>query len=174
MSLDLCHKISLGTSANHGVHGLAALKEDELIAFVDGSYDAANVTSGFGAVMIDASGVIGELSGSFSIKDGEDFMSMRNVTAELEGVKAAVNFALARNARKLTVYYDYEGIGRWADGSWQAKKELTQSYRDFIMEAKEKLEIELIKVPAHTGVIYNEMVDKLAKEATFAAVSDVD
>ena len=153
---------------------IAALKEDELIAFVDGSYDAANVTSGFGAVMIDAAGVIGELSGSFSIKDGEDFMSMRNVTAELEGVKAAVKFALAQNARKLTVYYDYEGIGRWADGSWQAKKELTQSYRDFIMEAKEKLEIELIKVPAHTGVIYNEMVDKLAKEATFAAVSDVD
>ncbi|MCR4755977.1 MAG: ribonuclease H family protein [Lachnospiraceae bacterium] len=153
---------------------IAALKEGELIAFVDGSYDAANVTSGFGAVMIDASGATRELSGSFSIKDGEDFMSMRNVTAELMGIRAAVNFALSSSCKRLTVYYDYEGIGRWADGSWQAKKELTQSYRDFIMEAKENLEIELIKVPAHTGVIYNEMVDKLAKEAAFAAVSDAD
>ena len=43
---------------------IAALKEDELIAFVDGSYDAANVTSGFGAVIIGASGVIRELYAS--------------------------------------------------------------------------------------------------------------
>ena len=153
---------------------IAALKDDELIAFVDGRYDAGNVTSGFGAVMIGSSGIIQELSGSFSIEDGEDFMSMRNVTAELEGIKAAVNFALSSSYRKLTVYYDYEGIGRWADGSWQARKELTQSYRDFITQAKEKLEIELIKVPAHTGVTYNETVDKLAKEAASAAVSEAD
>ncbi len=144
---------------------IEALKPGELIAFVDGSYDPAGPTSGYGAVIIDRDKNVHELTGSFSMKEGEEFMSMRNVTAELEGVKAAVDFALSHGYEKLTVYYDYEGIGRWADGSWQAKKQLTMAYRDFILKAGERIRIELIKVPAHSGVIYNEMVDELAKAA---------
>ena len=38
-------------------------------------------------------------------------------------------------------------------------------YKKFYDEIKDKLEVKFIKVEAHTGVKYNELVDKLAKEA---------
>ena len=44
-----------------------------------------------------------------------------------EGVKEAINWSIACSKKKITVFYDYEGIEKWATGEWRAKKNLTKN-----------------------------------------------
>lgn len=147
---------------------IASLKEDEVIAFVDGSYNAEEEKSAFGAIIISSGGNRDTLYKAFTKNLGEDFIALRNVAAELEGVKEAVNWSITYKMRKLTVYYDYEGIEKWATGEWKAKKDLTKKYVSFIQEKKQNITLEFIKVLAHSGIELNEEVDALAKNALLA------
>ena len=94
-----------------------------------------------------------------------DFLELRNVAAELEGVKEAIKWAIAYTKTRIKIYYDYEGIEKWADGSWRAKKDITRQYVTFIREKRVLITIEFCKVPAHSGIEYNELADKLAKNS---------
>jgi len=38
------------------------------------------------------------------------------------------------NKKKITIYYDYQGIEKWANGEWKAKKRLTKEYVEFIKD----------------------------------------
>lgn len=144
---------------------LQKLAEDEVIAFVDGSYSTAEEKSGFGVIIIDHKGIQTPLYKAFTKQLSAEFLELRNVAAELEGVKEAVKWAIAYKKAKIKIYYDYEGIGSWADGSWQAKKEITRQYVSFIREKRALITIEFCKVPAHSGVEYNEKADNLAKSS---------
>lgn len=141
------------------------LLENEVVAFVDGSYNSAEEKSGFGTIIIDNKGIQTPLYKAFTKQCSADFLELRNVAAELEGVKEAIKWAIAYNKTKITIYYDYEGIGKWAEGLWQAKKEITRQYVSFLKEKRKSIQIEFIKVPAHSGIEYNEMADKLAKDS---------
>ena len=145
------------------------LAPDEVIAFTDGSYSNAEQTSGYGAIIMDSEQELASLQGAVTLAEDPEYVAMRNVSAELDAVKAAVTWAITHAKRKSTIYYDDEGIGRWADGSWRTNKELTRAYAGFIEDMADKIEIELIKVPAHSGVAYNEKVDELAKSAIHQA-----
>lgn len=147
---------------------IADLKEDEVIAFVDGSYDVKGEISAFGAIIFSHGGNKDTLYKAFNKQLNEDFISLRNVAAELEGVKEVINWVIKYNKRKICVYYDYEGIEKWANGQWKANKELTKDYVHFINENKAFLEISFEKVPAHSGIRYNEDVDAIAKNAILA------
>lgn len=142
---------------------LSALKDDEVIAFVDGSYSSKEEKAGFGAILIDDRGVQTPLYRAFTKTLSSEFLEFRNVAAELEGVKEAIKWAIAYNKKKITIYYDYEGIGKWADGTWKAKKKLTQQYVAFLRDKRTLISVEFIKVPAHSGIEYNEAADSLAK-----------
>lgn len=147
---------------------ISALCENEVIAFVDGSYDATGEKSAFGAIIFSQGGNRDVLYKSFTKQLGEEFISLRNVAAELEGVKEAINWAIQYNKTKISIYYDYEGIEKWATGQWKANKAITKDYVCFIQEKRLSLQIEFIKVPAHTGVKFNEEVDTIAKSALLA------
>lgn len=147
---------------------IAILSEDEIVAFVDGSYDATEEKSAFGVIIFSHDGNKDILYRSFVKELGEEFISLRNVAAELEGVKEAINWAIKYGKKKIAIYYDYEGIGQWATGQWKAKKTITKDYVRFIEEKRPLLEIEFIKVPAHSGVKLNEEVDAIAKNALLA------
>ena len=147
---------------------IAILADDEVIAFVDGSYDVTEEKSAFGAVIISSGGNKDILYKAFTKKLGQDFISLRNVAAELEGVKEAVNWAITYKKKKLTIFYDYEGIEKWAIGEWKAKKDLTKKYVSFIQEKKNYIDLEFVKVLAHSGIRLNEEADRLAKDALLA------
>ena len=134
-------------------------KDDELIAYVDGSYRNSDKSHSYGVYMYN-----NEEEYSFSKRFFED-SKMRNVSGELKGAMRAMEFAESIGKRKIYLHYDYEGIRSWALGYWKANKEGTIFYKKFYDEIKGKLEVKFIKVEAHTGVKYNELVDKLAKEA---------
>lgn len=132
-----------------------------LIAYVDGSYDHSQLRYAYGCVLVFSDEVV-TLNGSGA---EEDYVSMRNVAGEILGSEQAVLWAIDNGYKAITIYYDYEGIEKWANGIWKANKIGTQRYKAFIAEKRKEITISFQKVAAHTGVKYNEMADRLAKEA---------
>ncbi len=138
------------------------------VAYVDGSYNINTKRFGYGVVLFteetaeDGSPVTVQLSKSFS---EPELAEMRNVAGEIMGAAQAMKSAAARGYKDLVIYHDYEGIAKWCTGEWKAKKKWTQKYRDFYREMSKSLNITFVKVEAHSGDVYNDLADKLAKEA---------
>ncbi|MGO1580409.1 MAG: ribonuclease H1 domain-containing protein [Peptoniphilaceae bacterium] len=137
------------------------IKDGELISYVDGSYRSKDSSFSYGAVLFDNKGLYETHSKRFYKEDS----TMRNVSGEIKGAMYAMQRAIELGKKKLYIHYDYAGIENWALGNWKANKEGTKEYRDFYSSINDKLEVVFIKVKAHSGVKYNEIVDKLAKEA---------
>ena len=135
---------------------------DGLLAYVDGSYNVKTKEYGYGCVFIKEQQVIGELYGKGI---NEEYASMRNVAGEILGCVVAINFALEKGYNEIGIYYDYEGIEKWATGSWQANTSGTQAYVKKMNALKNKIHITFIKVLAHSGDLYNERADLLAKKS---------
>ena len=109
---------------------LSELKENEVIAFVDGSFQEGK--SAFGVIIFDDKGNKEKLYKAFTENYNQEFINLRNVAAELEGVKEAIQWALKYEKKKISIFYDYEGIEKWADRTWQAKNKITKDYVGFI------------------------------------------
>lgn len=130
-------------------------------AYVDGSFNAHTGVYGYGVILF-SNGKKYEYKGN---GNDEDMKSMRNVAGEILGATRAIKESINLGLPEIFVYYDYQGIECWANGSWKRNKSGTIAYYEFVQEAKKKIKINFIKVKAHTGVEFNEAVDKLAKEA---------
>lgn len=147
---------------------ISSLSEDEVVAFVDGSYKPEVEKVGFGTIIISKGGDKYTSYKSFGKQYSKDLIALRNVAGELEGVKEAVEVAVSSNKTKITIYYDYTGIEMWATKQWKANKMLTQSYAEFMQEKMKQINVEFVKVPAHLGISYNEEADALAKKSLLA------
>ena len=151
--------------------GLAGSSEQEAVsagvrAYVDGSYDIANGKFSSGVVMVrineDGSVKTRELSQVF---DDAEAAKQRNIAGEIMGAKIAIDFCLRQGIDAVSIYHDYEGVGKWADGLWKAKNPMTQAYSRYVAKARTRMRIEFVKVKAHAGNKYNELADRLAKDA---------
>ena len=140
---------------------LFASEPGALVAYVDGSYNAENNQYSYGMVLLDGEQ---ELKFNRFFVD-EELATMRNVAGEIKGAEAAMRYAIEQGFRKLYIFHDYEGIAKWCLGEWKTNKEGTKAYKAYYDSIGDKLEVVFIKVAAHTGNKYNEMADKLAKEA---------
>lgn len=138
-----------------------ALNADEMIAYVDGSYDIADLSYSYGGVLIYGGEEI-EISKRYA---ADELSSFRNVAGELKGAMAAIEKAIEMGVKKIYLHYDYTGIENWALGNWKTNNIATKSYKEFIDSVSDVIKIEFIKVDAHTGDYYNEMADTLAKNA---------
>lgn len=138
------------------------IDEGTLVAFVDGSYDASSQAYGYGVVLINKNKDIEKITGSDNDKD---YVESRNVAGEIEGVKTAITHAVGKGYEKVVIFYDYEGIEKWATGSWNAKVATSKEYVHFIRDMERCIDIEFNKVKAHSGIEYNELADELAKKS---------
>lgn len=135
--------------------------DNTAIAYVDGSYNISTCEYGYGVVFF----YNGE---EIHLKKGfpkDDLAAMRNVAGEIKGSEAAISYAVSKHISSIKIYHDYEGISKWCTGEWKANKEGTIAYRDFYNNAKKHLKIEFVKVKGHSGDTYNDIADRLAKEA---------
>lgn len=135
--------------------------DDEAVAYVDGSFNAATNEFSYGAVIFYDNKEI-HLKEKF---DNEEMATMRNVAGEIYGSMAAMQYAMDKGIKKIKIYHDYEGIAKWCQGLWKTNKSGTIAYKSFYDEAKTKVKIEFVKVKGHSGDKYNDLADKLAKEA---------
>lgn len=138
-----------------------SIAEDAVEIYVDGSYHAATKEFSYGmVVLIDGK----EEKFSHKMTDSE-LAQMRNVAGEIKGSEAAMQYALDHEIPSIIIYHDYQGIASWCNGDWKANKPGTIAYRDFYRQASQKVNIQFRKVKGHSNNKYNDMVDRLAKEA---------
>lgn len=135
---------------------------DELVSYVDGSYEKRTGKAGFGAVFIVNNEVIHEAAESTPVDPDNNLW---NVAAEIAGIVYAVKWAVEHNYKDIHVHYDYLGLEKWYTKEWQAKNPVTQNYVKEMHELKPHINIHFYKVAAHTGVEFNELADELAKRA---------
>lgn len=91
-----------------------------------------------------------------------DASELHNVAGEIQGVIEATKWAIA-NDEPIVICHDYIGLSEWAIGNWKTNKQLTKNYAEFM-----KPHLNLVsfkKVSGHTGIVGNELADKLAKQA---------
>lgn len=138
-------------------------QEVELKIYVDGSYDAAAKQYSYGMIVLFSDGTTQQVCRAFN--DAPETSSMHNVAGEIEGAKAAIDYAILHGYKSLAIYYDYEGIEKWCTGEWRCNKEATKQYKEYYDKAIKSLVIHFIKVKGHSGNRYNEIADRLAKTA---------
>ena len=139
-------------------------KKEELpenYAFVDGSFNSATNTYGYGGFLVHG-GKKELLQGSGT---EEEMASMRNVAGEILGSMAAMQKAVELGIRELIIYYDYMGIEMWANGLWKRNKKGTIAYYDFMQSVRDRIHLSFVKVKGHSGVEGNEEADRLARLA---------
>ena len=133
----------------------------EITAYVDGSFLKGKVF-GCGCVIIKNGEVIAEISEAY---EDEELATMRNGAGEIKASEIAMRYALDNGYKSVSIYHDYQGIVSWCLGEWKTNKTGTIAYKEFYDSIKDRLNVYFVKVKGHSGDIYNDMADKLAKKA---------
>lgn len=139
------------------IDGLTAPVPKGLRVYVDGSFTPGYPKAGWGFVVVDGDEEIAHASGHTAF-DAES----RNIDGEVMASYQAMKW-LHEHDKNAVICHDYEGVARWAKGEWQAKSSIAKQYVSAIKPYVHRASFE--KVAAHTGVKWNEFVDKLAKDA---------
>lgn len=142
--------------------GVSEKHPDGLRIYVDGSFSPDFDRAGWAFVAVENDREIASESGVTDYP-----AESRNIDGELTASLRALAW-MKRSGKRGVVCHDYEGIARWAKGEWKASKPVAIRYREAVREFPDaKFE----KVPAHSGVKWNEVVDERAKKAIAAAKS---
>ena len=150
---------SFGTraEAEAWISGMEAPVKEGIRVFVDGSYSPDFPNSGWAFVVTENDQELARGSGLTAFE-----AESHNIDGEVMASYQAMRW-LDSHDKHGVICHDYEGIARWAKGEWQAKSNIAKRY---VAAAKPYLHrVQFEKVAAHTGVKWNELVDKLAKEA---------
>ncbi len=132
-------------------------------AYVDGSY--INGSVGYGAVILHQNQEIKRFSGSV-----EHDVEQRQVVGELQATMQVLRWCEENNILDIEIFYDYEGIQKWAAGEWRANNAATQHYQQTVKASPVRVIWQ--KVKSHSGVRWNDVVDELAKQGALAKLRD--
>lgn len=140
------------------------INEGRVVAFTDGSFDATKNKYGSGVCIFAPNHESVELS---SWGNNQKYTDLRNVAGEIIAVLNAVDWAWKNGYEQMSIFYDYEGIGKWASGDWKPKTTLSSYYKRYIDDKNGIISIEFVKVSGHSNNKYNDRADKLAQSAVF-------
>lgn len=141
------------------VNSPESLPNEGYQAYVDGSY--INGSVGYGAVILHQNQEIKRFSGSV-----EHDVEQRQVVGELQATIQVLMWCEENNILDIEVFYDYEGIQKWAAGEWRANTGATQHYQRIVQATPVRVIWQ--KVKSHSGVRWNDVVDELAKQGALA------
>lgn len=129
-------------------------------AYTDGSYNKEREIYGCGVVLL----IDGEepdlLYNCGTAQPGKNGW---NINGEITAAIMAIQAAIKAGVTDLTIYHDYEGVGKWPDRLWRANKSYTAKYADDVNEYRKKINIRFSWVKGHSSNQYNDIADSLAK-----------
>lgn len=139
------------------------LKAGYLVAFTDGSFSKELTKFSYGVHLILPNGQKQNISGC---RADREFLKTANVAGEVFGVIEALKWAKENGFKKIKIYHDYQGLARWITSEWSAYSKISLMYVEFWASVKPEFsEIKFRKVPSHSNISFNDVADKLAKEA---------
>lgn len=137
--------------------------------YVDGSFRTQDKTFSYGFAFIKNDKIL--QSSSERIKS-EKYLRYKNVWAELKAATVAVETAKKIGYSNINLYYDFQGIEIFLDKDYSRAispfKILQRKYQEEMLGHMKDININFVKVKAHSGNKFNNYVDKLCKKATFA------
>lgn len=136
--------------------------EEGLFIYVDGSFSVDKGNYSYGLVAVKGGEIIYKDKGKGFDKEA---VSLRNVSGEVLGAKMAVEYAIENGFKEITIAYDYQGVESWALGTWKRNNRITVEYNEFMQSKMNEVKIRFKKIKGHSGHKYNDLADKLAKEA---------
>lgn len=141
------------------------------VGCVDGAFNVKKSIAGYGWIIYNNKGeIIEKDSGKVDNPEGSMF---KNVASELIGTIRLVEHAIKLNLGENLVVFDYYGIQKYFDGEWMTREGFTKNYVMRMKELNKSILIKMKKVYSHTGVMGNEVADRLAKiGAGFENVGD--
>jgi ribonuclease HI len=136
--------------------------EETVIAYVDGSFDKHSKRYSYGVVMLKDDTVLTTLNNA---DNDPIYAESFQIAGECFGCLNAIKWAKQNGYKKVALHYDYMGIEMWATGKWRANKPVSKDYVKYYQKLSDGIEVEFVKVKAHTGIEFNELADQLAKDA---------
>ena len=131
------------------------------LLYTDGSYNKDLCIYGCGLILLDESGK--EISRQHKTGVPQPGQNGWNINGEIEAALMGIQFAINLGYKKIKVYHDYEGVGKWPDKLWKATKPYTRDYADKVIKWRESVSIEFIHVKGHSGNNWNEIADQEAR-----------
>lgn len=123
---------------------------NDCVAYIDGSC-MENKKASSGVVLLFGSPV-----------HNKDYLAHRNIAGELSSAIEAMNAAYNAGFKKLTLFYDYQGIEEIALGRWQTRGDMMKAYKETYEKFASSMEIEFVKIKGHTGNKGNDLADEVA------------
>ena len=145
------------------------LDKGEVVAFVDGSYDETIKAYGSGVYLFVPNGDILEWNQK---GNNEKYIDMKNVAGEIIASLMAIDWAWKNEYSVINVFHDYVGVEKWATGEWETNTGLGQFYVKSINAKKEIIKINFIHVKGHSNNKYNNIVDRLARNAVKGKIKE--
>ena len=155
----------------HKTKNIVRNKNDYLI-YVDGSYKEISIYAGWAYVVLQNESIICQDSG-VSNKPAISRNIDGELLATIKAVKWIDHYSFNQKRKiNIIIHYDYFGIEKWVTGEWKAKSEISNKYKSSmaalmmkIKQEKPLVNIDFLKVKAHSNNKYNDLVDKLAQKA---------
>ncbi len=101
---------------------------------------------------------------------------MYNVAGEIDAAARATHEMYMLGITEFNMFYDYEGIPLFVTGAFKPEKNdvYITEYINYMHKMMEKVKIHFYSCDSHTGIEFNEKVDKLAKEAVSDGLKLID
>lgn len=89
----------------------------------------------------------------------------------LRDSKRIVQKAEKLGISEMTMFYDYQGIEKWAVDQWKTNKDSTKSYAEFMQPKNRSVSISFVHTKCHSGIEGNEIADIMAKNSVGIALT---
>ena len=134
-------------------------KESDFIAYTDGSYKGPN-KNGYGVVITNKDKEILITESKRAISFDKSIKDMSNIKAELIAVLRAIEIAINKEVKSITIIYDCTAIIDILKSS-KVKNEFALKYKDLIKEFNNNIDI-IFKKKTKEDILHN-MAHKLSR-----------
>ena len=138
--------------------------------YTDGSFNrklSRNTTAYAAVIITDENSDAYVVDIVYGILTDSAYVDMWNVGGEIWAVLAGIDYAISQyNPKDIALYYDYIGIGKWANSEWKTNNPTTTSYARYMKNVMNERSVAFNKVAGHSNNLLNDLADEYANLGT--------